>query len=70
MVVVGGVGAYDRHLETIVKERFRKYESSLEFTYLTDLDMPTLLERLKHLPIDTIVYHTAISAGWFGSALH
>jgi hypothetical protein len=25
------------------------------------LTMPALLERLKHLPSDTIVFHTAIS---------
>jgi PAS domain S-box-containing protein len=60
VVVVGGVAPYDRHLETLVKERFRKYESKLEFTYLTDLAMPDLLERLKHLPSNTIVYHTSL----------
>ena len=58
--VVGGVGVYDRHLEAIAKESFRKYESRLEFTYLTDLGMPALIERLKHLPDHTIVYHTSI----------
>jgi len=60
VVVVGGVGAYDRYLEAIAKESFRKYESRFEFTYLTDLGMPALLERLKHLPDHTIVYHTSI----------
>ncbi|HKV76966.1 MAG TPA: ABC transporter substrate binding protein [Candidatus Sulfotelmatobacter sp.] len=60
VVVVGGVAPYDRHLETIVKERFRKYESNLEFTYLTDLAMPALLEQLRHLPSNTIVYHTSM----------
>ena len=60
VVVVGGVGVYDRHLEAVAKESFRKYDSRLEFTYLTDLDMPALIERLKHLPDHTIVYHTSI----------
>src|SRR4029077_28274 len=58
--VVGGIAPYDRYLEALVKERFRSYESSLEFTYLTDLDMPVLLERMKHLPSHSIVYHTSI----------
>ena len=58
--VTGGVGVYDRHLEAIARESFRKYESRLEFTYLTDLGMPALVERLKHLPDHTIVYHTSI----------
>jgi PAS domain S-box-containing protein len=60
VVVVGGTGDYDRHLEAIARDAFHKYESSLDFTYLTDLDMPTLLERLRHLPDHTIVYHTSI----------
>jgi signal transduction histidine kinase len=60
VVVVGGTAPYDRYLETLVKKSFRKYESSYDFTYLTDLDMPALLERLKNLPPHTIVYHTSI----------
>ena len=58
--VTGGVGVYDRYLEAIARESFRKYESRFEFTYLTDLGMPALIERLKHLPDHTIVYHTSI----------
>ena len=60
VAVVGGVGPYDRYLQAIARESFRKYESRFDFSYLTDLDMPTLLERLKHLPDDTIVYHTSL----------
>ncbi len=61
VVVVGGVGKFDQGFEAIVKQSFHNYESKLEFKYLFDLTMPALLERLKHLPSDTIVYHTAIS---------
>ncbi len=61
VVVVGGVGKFDEGFEAIAKQSFHNYESKLEFTYLFDLTMPALLERLKHLPNDTIVYHTAIS---------
>jgi PAS domain S-box-containing protein len=60
VVVVGGVAPYDRHLESLVKQQFRNYESKVEINYLTDLAMPDLLERLKHLPKNTIVYHTSI----------
>jgi hypothetical protein len=45
IVVVGGVAAYDRYMEGIVKASLVNYESKFEFTYLTDLDMPTLLGR-------------------------
>jgi len=61
VVVTGGKGEFDYRFEEIAKESFRNYESKLDFTYLTDLNMPTLLERLRNLPSDTIVYHTAIS---------
>jgi signal transduction histidine kinase/ABC-type uncharacterized transport system substrate-binding protein len=60
VVVVGGTGAFDRSLEALTKESLRKYESQFEFTYLTDLDMPALLERLRRLPSKTIVYHTSM----------
>ena len=60
VVVVGGILSYDKHLEAIYRERLHRYQSSLEFTYLTDLDMPSLLERLKHLPDHTIVLYTHI----------
>jgi PAS domain S-box-containing protein len=61
VVVVGGVGELDDRFETVAKEAFQNYESKLEFTYLTNLTMPDLLERLKHLPSHTIVYHTSIT---------
>jgi PAS domain S-box-containing protein len=55
------VGKLDEGFEAIAKQSFHNYESKLEFRYLFDLTMPALLERLKQLPSDTIVYHTAIS---------
>jgi signal transduction histidine kinase len=60
VVVVGGVSSFDRHLEAIVRENLHGYEASLDFTYLTDLSVPNLLERLKHLPDHTIVLYTHI----------
>ena len=60
VVVVGGISSFDRHLEDIYRQRLRSYEDGLDFTYLTDLDMPSLLERLRHLPDHTIVLYTHI----------
>jgi signal transduction histidine kinase/ABC-type uncharacterized transport system substrate-binding protein len=60
VVVVGGVSAFDRSLVAFTKERLRRYESQFEFTYLTNLDMPALLERLRRLPSKTMVYYTSI----------
>ena len=61
VVVVGGMGAFDEQWERVARQAFQPYESKLDFTYLTELPMPVLLERLSHLPSDTIVYHTAIT---------
>jgi hypothetical protein len=58
VVVIGGMGAFDEQFETLTKQAFQGYESKLEVTYLTDLTMPALLDRLRHLPSNTIVYHT------------
>ena len=60
VVVVGGVSSYDKHLEAIYRQSLHSYEATLDFSYLTDLDMPSLLERLKHLPDHTIVLYTHI----------
>ena len=61
VVVTGGTGTFDYRWEAITKQSFQQYEPGLDFTYLTDLSMTSLLERLKNLPRDTIIYHTAIS---------
>jgi len=61
VVVTGGMGKFDYRWEVIAKQSFHHYESKLDFMYLTDLTMPTLLERLRNLPNNTIVYHTAIT---------
>ena len=60
VVVVGGAGLYDRELEAAVRKSLTSYEHQLEITYLTDLAMPVLLDRLKRLPSDTIVLYTAL----------
>ena len=67
VVVVGGRNAFDQYLENLARQSFRKYESKLDFTYLTDLDMPTLLTRLRQLPSHTIIYYTSLMEDAAGS---
>ncbi len=55
VIVVGGMAPYDRQQESLIKKDLYEYEQRLEISYLTDLDLPTLLERLKELPPNTIV---------------
>ena len=58
VIVVGGTSAYDRHVEALFRDRLRRYEERFDIEYLTDLDMPTLLDRLGHLPPNTIILYT------------
>jgi len=61
VVVVGGMGAFDEQFEAATKRAFQGYESKFEVTYLTDLTMPALLDRLRRLPSNSIIYHTAFT---------
>ena len=67
VVVVGGRNAFDQYLENLARQSFGKYEAKLDFTYLTDLDMPTLLARLRQLPSHTIIYYTSLMEDAAGS---
>jgi signal transduction histidine kinase len=67
VVVVGGRNVFDQYLENLARQSFRKYESNLDFTYLTDLEMPTLLTRLRQLPSHTIIYYTSLMEDAAGS---
>lgn len=60
IAVVGGTGLYDRELEAAVRKSLTSYEDQLEITYLTNLAMPELIERLKRLPSDTIILYTTL----------
>ena len=67
VVVVGGRNAFEQYLENLARQSFSKYESKLDFTYLTDLDMRTLLARLRQLPSHTIIYYTSLMEDAAGS---
>ena len=60
VVVVGGMGLYDRELEAAVRKSLTSYDHRLDITYLTNLAMPELLDRLKQLPSDTVVLYTTL----------
>jgi PAS domain S-box-containing protein len=58
--VVGGTSIYDRYQERVVKEQLRDFEHRVEISYLLDLTMPDLLDRLRRLPDHSIILFTAI----------
>ena len=53
--VVAGQGYYDQRLTALTKAALKSYENKLEITYLTDLAMDKLLERLRHLPDHSVI---------------
>ena len=59
IAVVGGSSAFDRAVETLTRDSLRSYEARFEFTYLTDLEMNDLLDRLRRMPDHTIVLYTS-----------
>ncbi len=60
VVVVGGVAPIDREVLENVKKELMSYEGRVEISYLTDLAMPDLLQRLRRLPSKTIILLTSI----------
>jgi PAS domain S-box-containing protein len=68
VVVVGGVSPFDRQGIATVREELKAYEARLNISYLTDLAMPDLLQRLRHLPSNTIVLLTSVGADAAGTS--
>jgi PAS domain S-box-containing protein len=58
--VVGGSSPYDRSVQASFRERLQNYESKLDIEYLTDLAMPQLLDRVRHLPDHSVVLYLSI----------
>jgi PAS domain S-box-containing protein len=67
VVVVGGVAPFDREILANVKKQLMSYEGRVEISYLTDLAMPALLQRLRRLPDNTLVLLTSISTDAAGT---
>jgi PAS domain S-box-containing protein len=68
VVVVGGVAPLDREVLANVKKQLMPYEGRVEISYLTDLAMPDLLERLRRLPSNTIILLTSIAQDAAGTS--
>ena len=68
VVVVGGIAPIDREILADVKKELMSYEGRVEISYLTDLAMPDLLERLRRLPGNTIIFLTSIGQDAAGTS--
>jgi signal transduction histidine kinase len=57
VVIVGGTSEFDRGVQGMTKASLDSYPVPLDFTYLTDIEMSSLLDRLRHLPAQTVVLY-------------
>jgi ABC-type uncharacterized transport system substrate-binding protein len=57
VVVVSGSSEFDKENLKLTKSSLDAHPLPLDFTYLTDLDMTSLLERLRKLPEHTVVLY-------------
>jgi PAS domain S-box-containing protein len=55
LVVVGGSSNFDKQNQASLKQQINGFTGNLDVTYMTDVALPELLERLKHLPSHTLV---------------
>jgi PAS domain S-box-containing protein len=59
--VVGGVADFDKRQQAAVQHQLRAITDRVDITNLTDLAMPDLLERLRHLPNHSVVILTSMA---------
>ena len=67
--VVAGASKFDAYWEAEARKAFRPYEDRLEFTYLSGLPMPDLLEKVAHLPERSIIYYLHVFRDGAGKVL-
>ena len=60
IAVVSGRGQFDRLFTDTVKTELQGYQG-VDFTYLTDLDLSSLLEKVRRLPNDTAILYLAVT---------
>jgi hypothetical protein len=50
VVVVNGTSLLDRQVENIIRKSLQRYEDRMQFTYLSDLTMASLLAQVRDTP--------------------
>jgi signal transduction histidine kinase len=59
--VVSGTSSRDKFYERLARSRFKSFESSLDFTYLTGLPAKDLEARVAELPDRSIIFYAMVS---------
>ncbi len=67
VIVVGGSSVFDKTNEAVIRTSLRSYRRNVEFKYWTDLTMPVLLDRLRHIPDDAVVLYVSLFADAAGN---
>jgi signal transduction histidine kinase len=57
--VVGGTSAYDRTVMSFTKDSLKSFSSNAEITYLTEIEMGDLVQRLHNLPEHSVVFYVS-----------
>ncbi len=57
VIVVGGSSTYDKQVISATRDSFSSFEGKAEISYLVDLEIGELLERLRNLPERSIVFY-------------
>jgi len=66
--VVTGASQFDRSLEGMARERFRNFESRVEFHYLSGLPMEELIQRASQLPEHSLLFYMSVFKDGNGKA--
>jgi len=61
VVVVNGTALLDRQAEKIIHKSLQRYENRMQFTYLDNFTMGSLLAQLRNTPSHTIILFGSIS---------
>lgn len=61
IIVVAGNAPLDREQLEEVKKQFELYPNKLDVSYITNLPMSDILERLRRIPPESVVLYTSVS---------
>ncbi len=70
VVVVSGKSRTDAYWAEEARRAFRRYESKLDFVYLTGLPLNDLLREVANLPDRSVVYYLHVFEDGLGTRLH
>jgi PAS domain S-box-containing protein len=59
--VVNGSLLFDRQVEAVIRRSLQKYEGKVQFTYLSDLTMTSVLAQVRDTPRHTIILFGSVS---------